>query len=157
MPCILGLRASSLAVNKVMSKRILAVDDDASVRESLGKVLVQSGYTVDLATNGAEAEQLLKAGGFDLLILDLNMPDKDGWDVLALTTTEFPLMPVILITGMFDQLDSTMIPGISVLMKKPIDVPPLLEKVEELLAQTLEQRMSLAARRRENEPRLRVG
>lgn len=125
-----------------MKKRILIVDDDVSVRESLKKVLAETDlYDVAVAADGAEGEAVLRANPFDLLILDLNMPKQDGWDVLGFTSGENLLMPVILITGMYDQLDSTMIPGVSALMKKPVDVPPLLQCIESLLSKSVQERL----------------
>lgn len=127
-----------------MKKRILIVDDDASVRESLKKILEDTSYDVAVATDGADGEQKLKEQAYDLLILDLNMPGRDGWDVLNCASAAHPLLPVIIITGMYDQLDTTVIPGVASLLKKPLDVPPLLKVIEELLAETFEQRLGRA-------------
>jgi DNA-binding response OmpR family regulator len=126
---------------EIMKKRILVVDDDTSVRESLKRVLTETGYEVSLASDGAEGEKHLMSQPVDLLILDLNMPNRDGWDVLASTSTDNPLLPVILITGMFNELDTTLIPGISVLMKKPVEVVPLLEHIHALLSESIEERL----------------
>jgi DNA-binding NtrC family response regulator len=140
-----------------MKKRILIVDDDTSVRESLRKVLTETGfYEVTVASDGLEGEAILKSEPVDLLVLDLNMPNRDGWDVLGSTTAETPLLPVVLITGMYDQLDTTMIPGVGALMKKPIDVPPLLETIEELLAKSVEERLSNMGSGGHFEPWIRV-
>lgn len=146
-----------------MNKRILAVDDDASVRESLKRILEDSGYEVVSATDGAEGEAKLKEQNFDLLILDMNMPGRDGWDVLGCANAEYPMLPVIVITGMFDQLDSTNIPGVAALLKKPIEVPQLLEVIETVLSETFEQRLERAtgssgaqAAGAQSEPRIRI-
>jgi DNA-binding NtrC family response regulator len=141
-----------------MKKRILIVDDDPSVRESLEKILVETGYDVVIATDGVDGETKLGAQAFDLLILDLNMPDRDGWDVLGCANATHPLLPVIIITGMYDQLDTTIIHGAAALLKKPIDVAPLMKVIEELLAETLEQRVGRAtARNKADNPWTCVG
>ncbi|MCI0535102.1 MAG: response regulator, partial [Verrucomicrobiales bacterium] len=66
----------------IIKERLLVVDDDGSVRDSLKKVLEETGYDVILAAGAEEAEGKIDAQEFDLLILDLNLPDRDGWDVL---------------------------------------------------------------------------
>ena len=139
-----------------MKKRILIVDDDTSVRESLKRVLIESGYEVSMACDGAEGETQLRSQPVDLLILDLNMPNRDGWDVLGCTTAENPLLPVILITGMFDQLETTMIPGVSVLLKKPVDVAPLLESIKTLLTESVEERLGKVHAAQEPTPWMRA-
>lgn len=130
-----------------MKKRLLVVDDDASVRKSLRKVLEDAGYEVISATDGEEARTCLQEPGIDLLILDLNMPNRDGWDVLEDASAAQPTLPIIVVTGMTDQLATYCIVGVAVLMKKPVDVPVLLQKVERLLAETPEERLRRAGDR----------
>jgi len=62
--------------------RILLVEDDRALHAALLALLVQSGYAVDGVHDGASAEALLRAESFDLVILDLNLPQMDGLDVL---------------------------------------------------------------------------
>lgn len=133
------------------------VDDDASVRESLKPILEDAGYEVVLAVDGNDGEARLAESAFDLMILDLNMPGRDGWDVLGSASTTHPMMPVIVVTGMFDQLDSTVFPGAAALLKKPIDVPPLMSAIESALTETFEQRLGRVTTTRSNEPWTRVG
>jgi two-component system KDP operon response regulator KdpE len=61
--------------------RILVVDDEIAIQRSLGPLLRSRGYTVDLASNGAEALQLFKDNAPDLVVLDLGLPDMQGADV----------------------------------------------------------------------------
>ena len=109
------------------------------------KVLEDAGYVVTVGADGAEGEARLREQGYDLLILDMNMPGRDGWDVLGYAAAHHPMMPVMIITGMFDQLDSTVIPGVACLLKKPIEVPPLLKAIERVLDETMEQRLERVA------------
>jgi CheY-like chemotaxis protein len=134
-------RITRQARNKTMRKRLLVVDDDSSVRESLKKVLEETGYEVILASDGGEAAGRLKETQLDLLILDLNMPRRDGWDVLEDASVICPLVPVIIITGNIDQLDSLSIPGVAILLEKPIEVPILLETIADMIAQGAEERL----------------
>jgi DNA-binding response OmpR family regulator len=124
-----------------MKKRLLIADDDSSVRQSLKQVLEDSGYDVLEAIDGKEAESRLHELAIDLLIVDLNMPNKDGWDVLDDVPTRHPLVPIIVITGMADQLETLRIVDAAALLKKPIDPPNLLQKIEKLLAETPEERL----------------
>ena len=63
------------------ANRILVVDDEPSVRESVGYALEQEGFQVTLAANGEEAEGQISDDNFDLLILDIMMPGKSGLDL----------------------------------------------------------------------------
>jgi len=62
--------------------RILVVDDNAGNRDMLSRRLEREGYSVDTAENGREALEKLEAGGFDLVLLDIVMPELDGFAVL---------------------------------------------------------------------------
>ncbi len=62
--------------------RILVVDDEAEIREGLETLLALEGYTVDLAVNATEGEKRLGAHAYDLVLLDMMMPDRSGLDLL---------------------------------------------------------------------------
>jgi DNA-binding NtrC family response regulator len=127
----------------IMKKRILIVDDDISIRSSLQKILSDSGYEVSTAQDGDAAEDQFRR--VDLLILDLNLPVQDGWDVLGHVNASYPLLPVIVITGMADQLEEQTIPGASAFLEKPIEVSALLRTIERLLSVTPEERLAGAS------------
>ncbi|HWC59140.1 MAG TPA: response regulator [Verrucomicrobiae bacterium] len=123
-----------------MKKKILIIDDDASVRSSLKNILTASGYDLAVAPDGDSAQSEFAQA--DLLILDLNLPIQDGWDILGQVNSGYPLLPVIVITGLADQLDEHTIPGASAFLEKPIEVPALLETIEHLLNRTPEERLA---------------
>src|SRR2546421_736042 len=77
-------------------KRILLVDDDPTVRDSLNDVLLSEGYLVIPAENGQQALDLASKSSVDLVLLDLNMPVKNGWDTFEQITREHPLIPIII-------------------------------------------------------------
>src|SRR5271155_5658781 len=81
--------------------RILIVDDEADIRESLEEILHEEGYAVSSTASGAEAIVLLRDAPYDLLLLDIWLPDRDGLDVLgdlrSLETEDKP--EVIVISG----------------------------------------------------------
>jgi two-component system, OmpR family, response regulator len=121
-----------------MKKHILVVDDDISIRTSLQKILTDAGYQVTAVGDGDSAESTFENA--DLLILDLNLPIQDGWDILGHVNADYPMLPVIVITGLADQLDERAIPGAAAFLEKPIDVVPLLSAIECLLTIPAEQR-----------------
>ncbi len=79
--------------------RILVVDDEADIRESLGDLLGDEGYAIDAAANAAEGLRKYEAGGYDLLLLDLMMPDRSGMEVLREIREKDRETPVLVITA----------------------------------------------------------
>jgi len=124
-----------------MKKKIMIVDDDASVRESLYKVLDEAGYAVVMAADGAGAAELFNDAQPDLLLLDIGLPMKSGWDTFERITTEHPLVPVVIITGQTCQYETAVAAGAGALLEKPLDAPELLQVIEELLAEPNEARL----------------
>ena len=67
-----------------MAKRILVVDDDFDDLQTMSTLLEASGYKTVHVSNGAKALDLLKSNGFDLILLDIQMPTLSGYDLLRL-------------------------------------------------------------------------
>jgi DNA-binding response OmpR family regulator len=84
---------------------ILLVDDEASVRTTLGTLLERAGYYVTPAESGGQALQLLEQQAFDLLLTDLKMPDLDGMQVVVAARQRQPDIVVIILTG-YGSLDT---------------------------------------------------
>ena len=112
------------------SGRILVVDDEPSVRESVGYALEQEGFQVTLAESGEDAEGRLSDQQFDLLILDIMMPGKSGLDVCREVRAESPV-PIILLTAKDAEVDKVV--GLEVgaddYVTKPFSVRELLGRV----------------------------
>lgn len=121
-----------------MTERILLVDDERSIRESLSKILGAENYEVVLAENGHEAIEKHGAQRIDLLILDLNMPVKNGWDTLDWLVKIDPVLPVVIITGRSNERALAETAGADALMEKPLDVPLLLQTIRELMDEPME-------------------
>lgn len=132
-----------------MKARILLVDDDRSIRESLSKVLRGQGFEVVLAADGQEAIRQFDATKIDLVLLDLNFntPSEDGWDAFYLLSGREPWLPVVIITGQSNQSSLAAAAGVGAFMEKPLDMPMLLRTVEELLTEPNEARQQRAHRR----------
>jgi two-component system OmpR family response regulator len=79
--------------------RILLTEDDAPLGEALRHSLIQGGYAVDWVQNGVLADQALRAAVFDLLILDLGLPQLDGLDVLKRLRKHDGRIPVLILSG----------------------------------------------------------
>ena len=117
--------------------RILVADDSEASREVLGRFLSGRGHAVDYATNGNEAIVALTQGEFDLVLLDLVMPEKNGFEVLNWMRQSGQLShtPVIIISGM--DSDANAIRGIEMgaedFLGRPIDLKLLRARVDACL------------------------
>lgn len=121
--------------------KVLVVDDDPSVRESVSKVLNTAGYEALLAADGGQALAQFESNEIALLVLDLGLPIKNGWDVFERITRENPLLPIVIITGQVEQYDVAVAAGVGALMEKPLDALQLLYTIRELLAEPKEVRL----------------
>ncbi len=105
-----------------LSKRVLVVDDDRSIRELLGSVLRRHDLVVDVAADGREALDLLKENSYSVVLLDLLMPVVDGFAVLEGLGSAISTPVVLVITAaertMLDRLDPQKIHGV---VRKPFD------------------------------------
>ena len=118
-----------------MKTRILLADDDPGVRDSLVAALQSEGYLVLPARDGQEALNLVASTRVDLVLLDLNMPVKNGWDTFEQLTAVDPLLPVIIITARPNQWFTALRAGVGALLEKPLSIPRLLETVSALLSE----------------------
>ena len=118
-----------------MSVRILVVDDEEVVRLSCSRVLTSAGYTVETATDGIEALKLVKGEEYDLIIIDIMMPELDGFTVLQAIREVRPDVLFIVITGL-DQTSMSLRAaemGAAAYVAKPFDPDELLSKVTHAL------------------------
>jgi DNA-binding response OmpR family regulator len=83
----------------MMEIKILVVDDEAAVRESLREILVLDGYDVDVAESGEAAIKNIKTIGYDLMLLDIRMPGMSGIEVLRRVSQDSPETKVIMLTA----------------------------------------------------------
>jgi CheY-like chemotaxis protein len=112
-------------------RRVLVVDDDQEVRKLLVTALRPKSLTVDEATNGRQAIELLRAHVYGVVLLDLLMPEVDGFDVLQAIDERAAGAPIVLVVSgaerrVLDQLNSTKIHGV---VRKPFDPQEVAEVV----------------------------
>jgi len=129
--------SSEMAAARREPKRILVVDDDPAVRESLDKLFREEHCDVALAADGHEVIRNVDPAQFDLVLLDLKMRGKNGWATLRHLRAVTPQLPVVLITGLPDRYPLAANAGVSALVEKPFNVPVLLETVHALLSAPL--------------------
>lgn len=115
--------------------RVLLVDDDALIRDSVPAMLVQLGHRVEVAGGGAQALAQL-AGGLevDLVLLDLNMPVMGGVETLANIRAFRPELPAILATGYLDDPTAALLAGMTgvEVLSKPYTMPQFQAKAREI-------------------------
>src|SRR5271163_3938844 len=97
---------------KPRKSKLLLVDDDPAIRQILLRLLEEEDYLVLTAANGAEALEFVHAAKFDLVLLDLNMPVKDGWETFEQLSAKNPLLPIILITARPNQFFPALASGV---------------------------------------------
>ena len=119
--------------------RLLLCDDSTPERTALAQILRREGYDVDEAGDGAAALKLLKTRAYDLILLDLQMPGVDGFDVLAYVQRHCPDLPVVVLSGLppddiGDGLHRLPHHELPPLLLKPIDTRQLFQVIELKLA-----------------------
>jgi CheY-like chemotaxis protein len=117
-------------------RRVLVVDDDVSIQGFLVDALADDGYAVRTATNGQDALAILREWRPDLILLDLMMPDMDGWQFRArqLALPEAAAIPVIVLSAMRDPTPKVQGLAPSRVFVKPFDLEDLLDTIDELSA-----------------------
>jgi PAS domain S-box-containing protein len=90
---------SAGTVDEARTLRILVVDDEQPVRETLAEMLVAVRHRVELAGSGQEAVEKMRTGGFDFVFTDLAMPEMDGWETARLIRRDWPKVRIVLVTG----------------------------------------------------------
>src|SRR5258706_9859733 len=116
--------------------RILMVDDEASIRLTLGAMLQRAGYVVTSAEHGVEAVACLERQAFDLLLVDLKMPEMDGMQVVAAARQRQPDLAIIVLTGhgSLDTAVAGLHPGLFDYLLKTTEPPQGIARVKGGLA-----------------------
>lgn len=122
-----------------MALRILVVDDDRAVRESLRRSLAFNGYSVTLATDGIEAQEAILAERPDAMVLDVMMPRLDGLEVCRQLRSTGDSLPILMLTARdsVSERVAGLDAGADDYLAKPFALEELLARLRALLRRTL--------------------
>ncbi|WP_298596342.1 response regulator [Zoogloea sp.] len=111
------------AIPRLHGKHLLLVDDNPFNRDVGAALIEMTGARLSLANDGQQAVEAVRAGHFDLVLLDLQMPVMDGYEAAAIIKAERPGLPVVALTAhaMEDERRRVMAAGMDEMLSKPID------------------------------------
>lgn len=117
--------------------RVLLVEDNEMNRDMLSRRLTKAGHTVAMAFDGAQGVEMARAGGHDLILMDMSLPVIDGWEATRQirATPGLDTIPIIALTAhaMAGDRDKAMAAGCSDYDTKPVEIVRLLDKMAALL------------------------
>ena len=133
-------RARPAAAAASAGAHVLLVEDGDIVRETLRRLLVDAGYVVSVAVDGAHGLELAKSRRFDLVSTDVVMPNMDGYELTRALRAmpEYAEVPIVMVTSMGERIDRVrgFDAGVDEYITKPHDRTQLLEVVRKLLGHT---------------------
>ena len=123
----------------MQSKRVLLIDDEASLRRTLGLGLLQQGYETEPCANGVDALKKInlymnKNVHIDFIVCDIQLPDIDGMKLNKIIKNKYPEIPIIMITGYPDKFETPEFQDLKVdgFIQKPLSADQLVKKFEVL-------------------------
>lgn len=120
--------------------RILLVEDNEMNRDMLSRRLERKGFEVTMAMDGRQGVEMGRAGGYDLILMDMSLPEIDGWEATRQlrAAPETKTVPIIALTAhaMAGDRDRALEAGCNDYDTKPIELARLLGKIELLLGGT---------------------
>jgi CheY-like chemotaxis protein len=119
--------------------RILVIDDDDQVREMLRQMIRNAGHEVEVAADGDVGMAMYRDNPADLIVTDIIMPEKDGWEAIVELRRDYPAVKIIAISGgarvgPYSYLAIAKRFGAQKVFAKPIEKTELLQAIGELLA-----------------------
>jgi DNA-binding response OmpR family regulator len=125
----------SKRIADVDRKRVLVIDDDLPLRGMLAAALRQHGFQVLLAGDGAEGQRALNIHKPNVILLDLAMPEVNGWDFLQRLqeTGHLGKVPIIVVSAHLRTDPQAILQmGVSAILPKPFNLPELIDLIEHL-------------------------
>lgn len=117
--------------------KCLLVEDNEMNRDMLSRRLMRKGYEVDVAVDGREGIDMAMTGGYDLVLMDMSLPEVDGWEATRRlrAASETRDLPIIALTAhaMAGDRQKALDAGCDDYDTKPIELARLLGKIEQLL------------------------
>jgi DNA-binding response OmpR family regulator len=126
-------------------KRILLVEDESKIAQALKKGLSENGYEVEAVFDGAIAKRLFQQHEYDLIILDVNLPGMNGYELCKFIRTHNQHVPVIMLTALSTTDDKIegFDAGADDYVIKPFEFKELLVRIRALLKRTLNQQVPM--------------
>jgi two-component system response regulator MtrA len=117
-----------------MDERVLLVEDDSSIREIVSIGLTAAGFRVSTCVDGRQGLAMVRADGFDVVVLDVMLPSLDGFEVCREIRT-FSRVPIVMLTARTDTIDVVvgLESGADDYVKKPFELPELVARVRAVL------------------------
>jgi len=118
-----------------MKAHVLVVDDEIQNLELARIILLKEGYTLSFASSGHEALACVRSESIDVIVLDLFMPEVDGFEVLKQVRVLYPSLPVIVVTAYTDTQshERALALGANETLTKPYDIIELKQRVNTLV------------------------
>lgn len=124
-------------------RKILIVEDEKKIADTLRFGLVENGYLVDVAYDGLIGERLFFSRPFDLVLLDINLPGMNGYELCRIIRSQNPAVPIIMLTSLNRLNDKVegYTAGADDYLVKPFEFKELLMKIGVLLKRTMNQQL----------------
>ncbi len=131
---LLGRRIDSEVKDPILDgKRVLVADDEEIIRETISGVLQRAGCEVETACDGSAAIAMIEQREYDLILADIKMPNKSGYEVFAAAKDRRPNVSVILMTGFGYDPNHSIVrarrEGLNAVLFKPFKVDQLLSEI----------------------------
>ncbi len=126
--------ASRMPALQMRPRHILVVDDEREIREVLSETLVDEGFIVASAADGAQALRAIERDRPDLVLLDMRMPVVNGWEFARLLRERDVQLPILVMTAAQNARSWAKEIGANGYLAKPFDLEVLLSTIEKTLA-----------------------
>ena len=130
----MSCNCTAAANHRVNSGTILVADDDPLARELVSTTLNNNGWNTIPARTGYEVLKIIKTKSVDALILDMRMPELDGYEVCLWLCRRGMTLPTLVITGCIGDMEPLNCLNVATTIQKPVKPRQLLEFVEDVLA-----------------------
>ena len=122
---------------RLKGRRILVIDDEPMIRQTIGDLLRRLGSAVDAVADGNEAVEMIKQSDYELVISDIKMPGKNGYEIFAAAKDKSAELPVMLMTGFGYDPNHSIVrarkEGLAAVLFKPFKVDQLLDEIRKAL------------------------
>lgn len=117
------------------TKKILIIEDDQRIAQNIGKGLIEKGFEIEIAYDGLIGTKLFNNNGFDLIILDINLPSMNGYEVCKIIRQKDPNIPILMLTALGETEDKIQGFGVGAddYIVKPFDFRELLARINVFL------------------------